>query len=411
MRNVFSSLLLLCLSLNVNALASEQQIIRIAYLTREAAPPPVISQLNPFIKDLGMQGALLAVTDNNTTGQFTGQQFELRNVTVPRNGDVQNAFDTLADSGYRLIVTDLPAPVIRALADTERGKQVLWFDAASRDDANEQQCFKNILHVLPTRAMRADALAQYMLKKRWKKWFLAAGQSQEDKLFAAALKRSAQRFGLEIVAEKTWTHSFQDRRTDEQEVAVFTQQGESLPKAEADKFSQWAQKLKHWWSSGDYDVVVLADEQGLFGDYFSYRTWLPRPVAGTQGLVPTAWHEAHESWGAVQLQNRFMEQAGRWMQEADYGAYLALRSIGEAAARTQSAEMPKLREYLLSPQFALQGYKGKPMSFRPWNGQLRQPVLLAAPRSIVAAPPLEGFLHPQNELDTLGYDKPEINCP
>ncbi|MGR8934811.1 MAG: ABC transporter substrate-binding protein [Gammaproteobacteria bacterium] len=411
MRNVFAVLLLLRAVFDGNVLAAEQQIIRIAYLTREAAPPPDISNLNPFIKDLGIQGALLAVKDNNTTGQFTGQNFVLHAVTVPLDGDVRQAFDSIAADGYRLIVTALPAPVIRALADSESGKRMLWFDAATRDDVNEQQCFTNILHLLPTRAMRADALAQYMLKKRWKKWFLTVGQSRKDQLYAAALKRSAQRYGMEIVAEKIWTHSFEERRTDEQEVAVFTQPAVSRPDENADTFSQWTQRLKNWWSNGDYDVVVLADEQGRFGDYFSYRTWLPRPVIGTQGLVPTAWSLAHESWGAVQLQNRFKEQAGRWMQEEDYSAYLALRSIGEAAVRTQSAEMPKLREYLLSRQFALQGYKGKPLSFRPWNGQLRQPVLLAAPRSIVAVPPLEGFLHPQNELDTLGYDKPEIKCP
>jgi hypothetical protein len=60
--------------------------------------------------------------------------------------------------------------------------------------------------------------------------------------------------------------------------------------------------------------------------------------------------------------------------------------------------------------FALQGYKGSPLSFRSWDGQLRQPVLLAAPRSLVAVAPIEGFLHPKTELDTLGYDLPESLC-
>lgn len=415
MRYISGSLLFVLLLFNGAIPAAERQIIRIAYLTQEKMPPTAVSNLDPFSKDAGLQGALLAVKDNNTTGQFTGQQFELLNVTVPLGGDVPAAFNTVAAEGYRLIVANLPAPLLQSLAGSENGKPMLWFDAATRDDANEQQCFSNVLHLLPTRAMRADALAQYMLKKRWKKWFLVSGQSVDDKLFAAALKHAAQRFGMGIVAEKTWTHSFQERRTDEQEVAVFTQQAETPLNSGEGALAQWFAQLKKRWSSadagGDYDVIVLADEQGLFGDYFSYRTWLPRPVVGTQGLAPTAWHEAHEAWGAVQLQNRFKEQAGRWMKEEDYGAYLAIRAIGEAATRTQSAELPQLREYLLGPQFALQGYKGKPLSFRPWNGQLRQPVLLSTPRSVVAVPPLEGFLHPQNELDTLGYDKPESKCP
>lgn len=415
MRNISHLLLILLLAFNSTINAAERQIIRIAYLTQEKTPPPALSLLDPFVKDSGLQGALLAIKDNNTTGQFTAQQFELLNVTVPQGGDVQTAFNDLAAKDYRLIVANLPREVLQPLAASENGKRLLWFDAASRDDANEQQCFSNVLHLLPTRAMRADALAQYMLNKRWNKWFLVSGQSAEDKLFADALRHAAQRFGIQIVAEKIWTHSFKERRTDEQEVAVFTQQAENETPIEngTGSLAQWFAKLKRRLLSGnnDYDVIVLADEQNLFGDYFSYRTWLPRPVIGTHGLVPTSWHEAHESWGAVQLQNRFKEQAGRWMKEEDYGAYLAIRAIGEAATRTQSADLPKLQAYLLSPQFTLQGYKGKPLSFRSWNGQLRQPVLLATPRSIVAVPPLGGFLHPQNELDTLGLDKPESKCP
>jgi len=31
-------------------------------------------------------------------------------------------------------------------------------------------------------------------------------------------------------------------------------------------------------------------------------------------------------------------------------------------------------------------------------------------RSLVAVAPIEGFLHPKTELDTLGYDQPESTC-
>jgi hypothetical protein len=37
-------------------------------------------------------------------------------------------------------------------------------------------------------------------------------------------------------------------------------------------------------------------------------------------------------------------------------------------------------------------------------------VLLAAPRSLVAVAPIEGFLHQKTELDTLGYDQPQTHC-
>jgi ABC transporter substrate binding protein (PQQ-dependent alcohol dehydrogenase system) len=156
--------------------------------------------------------------------------------------------------------------------------------------------------------------------------------------------------------------------------------------------------------------MVAADEAGAFGNLFSYRTWLPRPVVGTQGLVAVAWHYTHELWGAIQLQNRFRDQSGYWMSEADYEAWLAMRAIGEAAARTKSLQFDALRNFMLGTEFALAGFKGVPLSFRSWDGQLRQPILLAADHSLVAVAPIDGFLHPKSEVDTLGFDEPEKKC-
>ena len=50
------------------------------------------------------------------------------------------------------------------------------------------------------------------------------------------------------------------------------------------------------------------------------------------------------------------------------------------------------------------------LSFRAWNGQLRQPVFLLWPGAVVATAPLEGFLHQRTEMDTLGLDQPESAC-
>jgi len=368
------------------ACADEKQTIRIVFLSQVKPVPPALSNLDPFIQHKGLQGAQMAIDDNNTTGQFTGQQFELQTVLASENDDVIDVFKQQA-ANADFIVVNLSDNHILQLADLPETQNKLIFDAVSRaDELRNEFCRSNVLHILPSRAMRADALAQYMLKKRWRKWFLVTGPSENDKRYAFAIRRAADRFGMQLVAEKYWTHTYDARRTAQSDVPVFTQ------------------------DVADYDVLVVADEQGLFGEYFSYRTWLPRLVIGTQGLLATAWHRTHEQWGAVQMQNRFKEKAGRWMQEEDYGAYLAVRAIGEAATRTHSNQVAEIKTYLLSDQLALQGYKGKPLSFRRWNGQLRQPVLLAAPRSLVAVAPLEGFLHPKTELDTLGYDQPESLC-
>jgi ABC transporter substrate binding protein (PQQ-dependent alcohol dehydrogenase system) len=98
------------------------------------------------------------------------------------------------------------------------------------------------------------------------------------------------------------------------------------------------------------------------------------------------------------------------MTNKDYGAWLAVRAIGEAATRTGSGDSRALIAYLHGSDFVLSGYKGPELSFRSWDGQLRQPVLLADARSLVSISPQPGFLHETNDLDSLGVDQPETQC-
>ncbi|WP_347986352.1 ABC transporter substrate-binding protein [Methylomonas sp. AM2-LC] len=366
--------------------ASNNQVIKIAYVIQELPAPVALSNLDVLVPNKGISGAELAISDNNTTGEFTGQKYVLKTINIPLGADVVETYKKQIDNDTNLILLAVNAEQLLKLTDLTNNQQKLWFDVATSDDElRNGLCRHQVLHILPSRAMRADALAQYMLKKRWQKWFLVTGQSPADQLYAQAIKRAAKHFGMKIVAEKSWTNNFDSRRTAQSDVPEFTQ-------------------------GVDYDVLVVADEEGVFGEYLDYRTWSPRPVIGTQGLIATAWHKTHELWGATQLQNRFRAFSGRGMEEQDYAAYIAVRAIGEASLRTKSNQMQSIKDYLLSNTFALQGYKGVPLSFRAWDGQLRQPVLLAAPRELVSVAPLDGFLHPKTELDTLGYDQPETSC-
>ena len=159
-----------------------------------------------------------------------------------------------------------------------------------------------------------------------------------------------------------------------------------------------------------YDVLVVSDEKGIFGEYLPYRTWNPNIVVGTQGLTPKSWHRTHEQWGAVQMQNRFRRTSGRWMTETDYASWVAVRSLGEAITRLGNNNVEDVKKYLVSGKFGLGAYKGVKVSFRSWNNQLRQPILISAPRSMVTVSPQEGYIHPFSELDTIGVDKPESSC-
>ncbi|MCA8884411.1 MAG: ABC transporter substrate-binding protein [Rhodobacteraceae bacterium] len=357
------------------------------YLQVETPRPPVLSNLDPVPDDLGRAGAALALIDNRTTGRFLGQQHDLTVVTVPQDGDpLAAARDALAASA--LLLVDAPAATLLAIADLPEAKGALLFNVGAEDTAlRGPDCRANLFHTIPSLAMRADALMQFFVKRRWTKLALIEGTHPADLAFANALVRSATKFGLKIGAPKKWVFDADMRRNAAQEVPLFTQ------------------------DLGEYDALLVADETGDFGRYIAYNTWIPRPVAGSEGLTPVAWSPVVEQWGAAQLQSRFQDSAGRPMQSRDYAAWAALRAIGEAVTRTGSNDPATLRAFLLSPDFELAGFKGSALTFRTWNGQLRQPIPLVQPRAMVAQAPLEGFLHQRGELDTLGLDLPEAACP
>ena len=366
--------------------------VEIGWLSQKEKRTLPLTYLDQPPDDEGIQGARLGAADNNTTGHFTGQLFDIVESVAPAGGDVAAAFRQLAAKGITLIVTDLDAAPLLAVAGLPEAARDTIFDTAAPDDRlRAVDCRANILHLLPSRAMLADALVQYLVVKRWTNILLVVGHGAGDKEYAADISHAATKFGAHIVEEKPWTFVPGARRTDTGHFAI---------EAEVGRFTQGI----------SYDVLVVADEEDDFGDYLSYRTFDPRPVAGTQGLVPSAWARPFEQWGATQLQDRFLRQAKRWMTDRDYAAWLAVRAIGEAATRSQSTDPAAIMAYMHSAKLELAGYKGAPFSFRAWDGQLRQPVLLADPRSLVSVSPQPGFLHQFSLLDTLGIDRPETKC-
>lgn len=352
-----------------------------------------LSVLDPVHDDDGVQGARLGTRDNNASAQFLGQEFILHEVEIAPGGDVGEALATLVEQGVEWIVSGLPGEAVSdVMAHPARGDRVVFNAGSPDDELRGEACHPELYHTTPSRRMLADALAQFLGFKQWDRWALVYGNTEQDRILADVLRAAAERYGHRIVGDLQWPHDPMARRAEggfhaiQREIPVFVQ---DLP---------------------EHDVLVIADETDYFGEYFPYQTWAPRPVVGTQGLIATPWHRAHESWGAVQLQRRFEELAERWMTPRDFGAWLAVRSLGEAAARTGSVERDAILDYLLGDEFELAGYLGLPVSYRTWNHQLRQPILVTGPRMVASVSPQEGYLHSRTPLDSLGADEGESTC-
>jgi ABC transporter substrate binding protein (PQQ-dependent alcohol dehydrogenase system) len=368
-------------------------VTKILYVGKRYPEPLPLSLLDKPLTDEGVQGARLAIKENNMTGRLIEQHFELIEVVAKATEDIVPKVKAELANGHGLIVADLEPSDLLAVSELPEAKGAVIFNTrSSRDELRQEDCRANVFHIIPNWAMRADALAQYLSWKKWRRWFVVHGTTPADLEYLAAIRRAANKFGAKIVEERSYTFDAGSRRTDSGHQQIQTQ----MP-----MLTQGAP---------EYDVIFVADAGEAFGDYLLFRTYEPRPVVGSQGLQAVAWHRSFEQYAGTQLQNRFEKQAGRFMTERDFTAWLGVRVVGEAVTRSGKNKPEDVNAFILSPEFEVAGFKGVGLTFRKWDHQMRQPILLSGPRTLVSISPQEGFLHQKFLTDTMGFDEPETKC-
>ena len=216
--------IILCGFLTWACAANAEIAIAVTYLRQEVKRPPTLSNLDPVPADQGQMGAKLGLEDNNTTGGFLGHSYRLEVIDVPIDGDfAMAATEALAKSPYMI----LDAPVANQLrvADLPSAQDAMLFNVSSADLAlRDDACRGNLFHTLPSYPMRSDALMQFALAKRWTDLAMIVGSYPDDLAFADALRKSATKFGMMILVERTWAFDADMRRNAAQEVPLFTEE-------------------------------------------------------------------------------------------------------------------------------------------------------------------------------------------
>ncbi len=360
--------------------------VKILYLEQKIEKPPVLSNIIDEPEDLGLKGAQVAIIDSNKSAKFLNQNFELiEKISFDENELIQ-AFEEFIKNKNAYAILNVEDSVLEKLRANPLSKQSLLINASSQNThLRSEICDKNLLHTIASNAMLYDGLMQFLVKRDFKDIFLITGTNPKDILISEDIKRAAKKFGANIIKEKIWENNTDIRRKASEEFPVFTQ-------------------------AKDYDVILLADYFGDFGESIYFNTWLPRPIAGTQGLTPVTWSKVIEANGAAQMQSRFEKFSSRWMQSRDYSNWVAIRTIITSIANTKTADLNTNIDYIYSDKFDLAAYMGRKLSFRDYNGQLRMPISLVQPRALISISPQDGFLHPITDLDTLGIAPFEMKC-
>ena len=384
-------LCLIVIALAWPQLAQAKEVFTFAYLFREADSfyEPHKGYTGLVLKDRHrpLDGVQAALRESKVLGRALGLKFSLVEHALVESETAAEKISALrAETGATVFILDLPLAELAQAARDLSGEPVLLFNVRHGDDGlRGEACSPVLFHSTPSQAMLMDALAQHLVAQNWKRVLLLEGEAEADQKMAAAFQASARKFQLKIVDTRPFVLSNDPRQRDQNNVRLLT-------------------------GDAEYDVVFLADTLGEFGRFVPYRTLLPRPVVGTDGLMASAWHWTSERYGAPQLNQRFERRMKRRMDGLDWAGWAAVKSVVEAVVRSESTALPEIRKRLLSDDFTLDTYKGVPASYRAWDHQLRQAILLHSHNAVLAFAPIEGFLHQKNNLDTLGKDQPETAC-
>ncbi|ODS00666.1 hypothetical protein AUC71_03355 [Methyloceanibacter marginalis] len=170
--------------------AGDKKLMRVYYLGKEYDEPLPLSYAEEIITDKGIQGARLMEKEANQAGNFIGYEFKLEEGIVPKDGDVVAKAKEALAAGHRFILADLEPDDLLAVADLPEAKNALILNIrSSATKLRQEECRRNVFHIIPDYAMRADALAQYLIWKKWPRWFVIRRDTEKDQDYLAQVKR------------------------------------------------------------------------------------------------------------------------------------------------------------------------------------------------------------------------------
>src|SRR5262245_31781730 len=301
--------------------AQPQPLVTIAVVDIEGDPrhEPIraYERIVLRLREHPFPAAEIGIEEARVYSRVLKTEFALERIRVKSAAEVAPAVVQAHESrDIRFFITDASADAFKPLAAAVKGRDLLLFNATAQEDwLRRELCAREIVHTAPSLAMRMDALAQYLVSRKWRDVLVLQGPLPADAAMTRAFEQSVKKFSARIVAQQQFKPGTDPREREQNNPALLSA------------------------ISRDYDVTFVADDAFDFVRQVPYHTVRARPVIGSIDLEALAWHWTWERNGAPQINSRFQKATGgRQMGSDDWAAWIAVKMVVQATLRTESSE-------------------------------------------------------------------------
>jgi ABC-type branched-subunit amino acid transport system substrate-binding protein len=338
------------------------RVVRIAHLSRRQGPDAEMAAY-------AIMGTQLGAEEADVTAGMFGTKVELIIEDAVTSENVVSLTSKLSSLEHlSAIVAALDDQTTARVSDVTQQQRLVCLNTAARGGVlRGEQCHRLTFHVEPDVAMYTHAMGQWLVHNNRKRWhFVVAEDSAAQEVYHRASRFLQKQGGINL------GHSLiAPGRSDYTEVVAPLARGD----AEAIVVALRGEELRHF--------LVQYKASGLkallAGIPLDMLALWQAGAESLQGVWVTSWYHELERFSARELNRRFLRRFEKRAEGFAWTNWAAVKLVVEGVLRSASTDAMALVNYLEgAPQF--DGHKGKALTFRDWNHQLRQPLYVLKAR-------------------------------
>ncbi|MDI3281312.1 MAG: ABC transporter substrate-binding protein, partial [Bacillota bacterium] len=317
------------------------------------------------------QGAMVAEDLLGREAASRGVNLQVFLASAPSPEAALRAAERLvAVEGVSALIGGFGTEQAQLLSNLANEKKVLFLNVAAPADALRKTCEPYTFHVEASAAMYLDALANWFSSQGKRRWFFVYPNSDEgESLYRRAIRAISAAGGEEIGKVELPA----DQR-------IYTGPIEAIQRARPDVVLSLLAP-----ENQDFFLAQLGESAGKLSIvHFAYpvtqtRTYWRRvrqaTSAAEQTYRPVLW-EPTLGGAAKEINDQFGSRSGAPMDSSAWAVYASVKLLLDSTYATETTDGSRLAAYLADSKTTFDLFKGVPVSFRPWDHQLRQPLYM-----------------------------------